>query len=339
MAEEAPRPAAAGAREDWRPSATIQALRARAEILRRIRAFLEGRGLWEVETPVLSAATATDPALESLETRCRAPGAPPRLYLQTSPEHAMKRLLAAGSGSIYQIARAFRDGEAGRLHNPEFTILEWYRVGFDELALMDEVEALVRAALAGFRELPERPFRRVAWKAAFEEAVGLDPAAVPAAELARVARARGLEPSPALEGDRAALEDWLLDAVVVPALACGGPFFLHDWPAERAALARLRPGNPPVAARFELFVDGIELANGYHELADPGEQRLRMERDRARRRRAGGACPPADGRLLAALEAGLPDCAGVALGVDRLVMVALGARSLAEVLAFPVDRA
>ncbi len=339
MAEEAPRSATAGAGEDWRPSAAIEALRARAEILRRIRAFLEARGLWEVETPVLSAATATDPAIDSLETRCRAPGAPPRLYLQTSPEHAMKRLLAAGSGPIYQITRAFRDGEAGRLHNPEFTILEWYRVGFDEHALMDEVEALVRTALAGHRELPQRPFRRLAWRAAFAEATGLDPLAAPAAELARLARAHGLEPSPALAGDRAALEDWLLDAVVVPALARGGPFFLHDWPAERAALARLRPGSPPVAARFELFVDGIELANGYHELADAAEQRLRMERDRARRRRAGRAVPPVDARLLAALEAGLPDCAGVALGVDRLVMLALGARSLAEVIAFPLPRA
>jgi len=332
-------PAPAAGPGDWLPSASLEALRARAGILRRIRGFFDARGVWEVETPLLAAATATDPALASLETRCTAPGAPAVLYLQTSPEHAMKRLLAAGSGSIYQITRAFRDGEAGRLHNPEFTLLEWYRVGFDEHALMEEVEALVREALAGFRAFPPRPFRRVGYREAFRETLGLDPARADARALARAARAEGLEPAGDLVRDRAALEAWLLGCVVVPRLSGAGPVFVHAWPAEQAALARVRPGAPPTAARFELFVDGLELANGYHELADPHEQRLRIERDRRHRRAAGLPVPPVDGRLLAALEAGLPDCAGVALGVDRLVMVALGLGDIRAAMAFPLERA
>lgn len=327
-----------GAGDDWRPAASGEALRARAAMLARIRAFFAERGVLEVETPLLGAATTTDPAIESLAVPVAAPGAPPRMYLQSSPEHAMKRLLAAGSGPIYQITRAFRGGEAGRLHNPEFTILEWYRPGFDDRALMEEVEALVRAALVGLRALPA--FRRLAYRDAFLAAAGIDPDRAGTKELAACAREAGLEPSGALAGDRRALESWLLTELVVPRLCTGGAVFVHDWPVEQAALARLKAGpDGTTAARFELFVDGLELANGYHELADAAEQHLRFERDRRRRRQAGAPVPEPDRRLIAALEAGLPDCAGVALGVDRLLMVGLGVRDIREVLTFPVERA
>jgi lysyl-tRNA synthetase class 2 len=313
----------------------------------------------EVETPCLGAAAVTDPHLHSLATRLGAGGAggPERtLYLQTSPEYAMKRLLAAGSGPIYQLARAFRDGEAGRRHNPEFTLLEWYRPGFDHHRLMDEVEELLAATL-GDEGLGERPIdegtgragpaERLTYAEAFRRHAGVDPFADPVARLADAARAAAGGAVPELGDDRDAWLALLMATVVERRLGWDGdrarPTFVHDFPASQAALARVREplpeGGPAIAERFELFVAGIELANGFHELADPAEQRRRFERDLARRRAAGLPEPPIDERLLTALDAGLPDCAGVALGFDRLVMLAAGARSIEEVLAFPIDRA
>jgi lysyl-tRNA synthetase class 2 len=317
-------------RDDWRPTATLEALRIRAEILATIRAFFDRRGVLEVETPLLSAATVTDLHLHSLSCELdRADG--DRRYLQTSPEFSMKRLLAAGSGPIYQICRAFRGGEAGRRHNPEFTILEWYRPGWDHHPLMDEIDALVAEVL----ETP--PGEHLSYAEVFEAHAGVDPHRASMSELGE--RVAVLAVRGTADLDRDDLLNLLLAEVVEPQLGRGRPTFVYDFPASQAALARLRPGEPALAERFELFVEGVELANGYHELTDPAEQRRRFERDLAERRRRDLPEVPADQRLMAALEAGMPDCAGVALGIDRLVMLKLGATDISEVIAFPIDRA
>jgi len=302
----------------------------------RIREFFAAHEVLEVETPALSDAAATDPPLHSLECQYHGPG-PRTLYLHTSPEFAMKRLLAAGSGSIYQFATVFRDNEAGRLHNPEFTLLEWYRVGVDHHALMDEVAALVRHALED--RVPSGPIQKLSYREAFERSLGLDPHSAPVAALAARARKNGLSiPASMPDDDPDAWRDLLLTHVVEPTLGRGQLTFLYDYPASQAALARIRPDHPPVAERFELYMEGIEIANGFHELTDAAEQRARFERDNTRRRERGAAALPMDERLLAALAHGLPECSGVALGFDRLVMCAAGAQSIGEVLAFPIKR-
>ncbi len=325
---------------DWQPSATLETLRLRARLLSSIRAFFERRGVLEVETSILSAAAVTDPNLASLSVRYTGPGAPHGrvLYLHTSPEFPMKRLLAAGSGSIYQICKVFRDGEAGRLHNPEFTMLEWYRVGFDHHALMDEVEALVTETLYECTDL--RPAERLTYRRAFREYAGIDPHETSVESLRECTLDHGVELAMGLEPDRRdAWLDLLLTHVVEPNLGDGRLTFLYDYPASQAALARVRAGEPPVAERFELYLGGVELANGFHELGDAGEQRRRFEADNERRRAAGLPPVPVDERLLAALMHGLPDCAGVALGFDRLVMIAGRLQSIDKALAFPVARA
>ena len=244
----------------------------------------------------------------------------------------MKRLLAAGSGPIYQIAKAFRRGEAGRRHNPEFTMLEWYRPGFDDEALMAEVDALVRQVLS------TPPAAHVPYGDLFMRHLGVDAHRADAAALREAAARCGIT-APELGEARDGWLDFLWSHAVEPHLGGDGrPLFVIDYPASQAMLARLRPGSPPVAARFELYLHGVELANGFHELADPEEQRRRFEADNAERRAAGLSAMPLDEYLLAALAHGLPDCSGVALGVDRLLMLRLGARDIAEVLAFPLSR-
>jgi elongation factor P--(R)-beta-lysine ligase len=325
---------------DWRPTANLDVLQLRARILQRIRAFFFERGVMEVETPLLSAAATTDPALASLVTHYTGPGFPggQALFLHTSPEFPMKRLLAAGCGSIYQICKVFRDGEAGRLHNPEFTLLEWYRVGFDHHRLMDEVAELVRDALSGHVTLA--PTEQLTYRAAFERHAGVDPHRCSARELAETAAAHGIEVTPALRAQSdSAWRDLLLTHVIEPKLGRGRLTFLYDYPAAQASLACIVPGDPPVAARFELYFNGIELANGFHELADAAEQRARFEEQLRNRAAAGLPEPPTDERLLDALASGLPKCAGVALGFDRLIMAAAGAGSIQDVIAFPIDRA
>jgi len=312
----------------YAPTASLAALRRRAELLARVRAFFAARGVLEVETPALSAAGVSDLALESLTATARSLGPKP-LYLHTSPEYAMKRLLAAGSGDIYQLCRVFRDGELGRWHQPEFTLLEWYRVGFDDARLMDEVDELLRAVLADGRTAWRTV--RVRYSDALEHALGVDASVAPERVSARLAE-RGVDVPRNLEPD--ALLDLAFASVVVPSFAPDALTFVCDYPATQAALARLKPGPPIVAARFEVFARGIELGNGFHELTDAAEQRRRFERELAARRRAGRNVPPLDEELLAALERGLPDCAGVAIGVDRLVALALGADGLAPALSF-----
>jgi lysyl-tRNA synthetase class 2 len=302
-------------------------------MLAAARNFFAARGVLEVDTPTLSAAAPSDPQLESLATRVAGCAAP--FYLATSPEYAMKRLLAAGSGDIYQICKVFRDEERGRWHNPEFTLLEWYRLGFDDARLMDEVEALVGELLLPHRAI-ERA-ERLSYAAALERHAGVDAHASGEAELADAAVRHGIECGAAL--DRDARLDLLMGLVVGPQLGRGRPCFVVDYPASQAALARLKPGVPTVAARFELYLDGLELANGFHELGDEAEQRARFTADLRLRRARGQAETPLDERFLAALEAGMPECAGVALGFDRLVAVALGAQRLTDVVAFGIEKA
>jgi lysyl-tRNA synthetase class 2 len=317
---------------DWRPSAALENLKLRARILAEIRAFFSARDVLEVETPLLSAAAATDPHLDSFRTRYLGPHAPHGrdCYLQTSPEFAMKRLLAAGSGPIFQICKAFRNGEAGRMHNPEFTMLEWYRPGFDHHALMDEVEALVDALLA------TGPGRRLTYRELFLEHAGVDPFAIDAAQARDCLQAHGIQATL----DESAPDEWLtliLTHVIEPRMGKGA-LFVYDFPASQAMLARLSPGVPPLAQRFELYVDGVELANGFHELNDAEEQRRRFEQELRQRHGQGLAALPLDEALIEALAHGLPDCAGVALGVDRLLMLAAGVGAIADVLSFPIDR-
>jgi lysyl-tRNA synthetase class 2 len=295
---------AGGSDPAWAPSCTLDALAARAELLATVRDFFRDRGVMEVQTGVIGAATVTEPAVESIVV-------PGLGFLQTSPEYQMKRLLAAGAPSIYQLGPVFRAGEAGRRHNPEFIMLEWYRLGFDDRRLMDEVAALVAAALGPGRVHQIR----------YADVVDRAPTTI------EVQARDGLS-----ERDLLDLRFSLGLETLPP-----GRWFVTDYPADQAALARRRPENPAVAARFELVVDGLEIANGYWELADPVEQRARFERDRAARRAAGQPVHEIDERLLAAIDNGLPDCAGVALGFDRLLMLKLGVRSLREVMPFPID--
>lgn len=307
-------------------------------MLARVRRFFDQRQVLEVETPLLSQAGSSDPALRSFRCQYTGPGAAtgaPR-WLPTSPELHMKRLLAAGAGAIYQVCKVFRDGELGRRHNPEFSMLEWYRPGFDHHRLMDEVEALVRDLMAPYRSFG--PVERLSYRAAFLHYVGIDPHRASAADLQARAAALGFHAPGSLQA-RDGWLDLLLTHRVEPALREHALCFIYDYPASQAALARIRPGTPPVAERFELYLDGVELANGFHELADAAEQARRFEADRQRRVREGLDGPAEDKLFLAALRHGLPDCAGVALGLDRLLMAALQLSDLGQALAFPWDRA
>lgn len=315
----------------WQPAASFEIIKSRARVLNQIRTFMAERGVLEVETPVLAHATVTDPNLRGFRTELHYPGSTTteELFLQTSPEYAMKRLLASGSGPIYQLTRVFRDGEAGRLHNPEFTMLEWYRPGFDHQQLMDELDQLLQC-------LQFSPARRRTYTSVFQEKIQLDPHRCDPGELKSFADANGLESG---ELDRTLLLDYIFSHYITPALGIDQPEFIYAYPACQAALARLSATHPPVAERFELFINGMEIANGFHELCDAEEQRERFAQDNARRQNSGlSVCKP-DEHLLAALDKGLPACAGVAVGIDRLLMARHYMNAIDEVLAFPVDRA
>lgn len=318
--------------------ASLEVLRLRASMLARIRAFFARLDVLEVDTPVLSRAASTDPALCSFITVYSGPGAAkgePR-HLHTSPEFPMKRLLAAGSGSIYQICKVFRDGESGPRHNPEFTLLEWYRTGFDERDLMDEVQQLLKYVLADV--MPVDTVQHWRYRELFIDIAGIDPFTATPAELRSLMQSRHNVAAVGLADDRDAWLDLVMTHVIEPLLD-NGLVFVRDYPASQAALARLRPGEPPVAARFEVYLNGIELANGFHELTDAVEQQQRFDNELQRRRKAGTETVKMDDSLLSALHAGLPDCAGVALGLDRLLMLASGSKRVQDVLAFPFDSA
>ena len=314
---------------------THEALLLRARLYAAIRAFFAARNVLEVETPILSAAANTEPNIESFATRFsgHVDAGPRERWLRTSPEFPLKRLLTAGVGDCYELGRVFRDGEAGRRHNPEFSLLEWYRVGFDHRKLAAETVALVQEALAlaGRRAaVIERSYA-----ALFMESLGLDPQRAGLADLRAPLADVAIEPTGLTRDDWL---DLLLTHRIQPTFPADRITVIHDYPASQCALARIRAGNPPVAERFELYLGMQELANGYRELNDAAEQRARFEHDNARRRARGQRELPLDERLLAVLD-DLPDCAGVALGIDRLLMAMLGSEAIADVLAFPFDQA
>ncbi|HUG93916.1 MAG TPA: EF-P lysine aminoacylase EpmA [Planctomycetaceae bacterium] len=351
---------------DSLPTASLTTLRLRAGLRAALRRFFERHGYLEVETPILSHDVVVDAHLEPFVTRWDAAGGGlaaagavaggRELFLQTSPEFGMKRLLAAGATAIYQVTRGFRNGERGRLHNPEFTLIEWYRTGDTHHDQMDFAEELVASffaeaeRLTAYEHQPEaptrdvdslaRPFSRITYDDAFAQFAGsrvLDPCA---SDLAALAARHGIAAPPGLApDDRDGWLNLLLAELVEPRLGVERPTFLYDYPASQGALARLRPDDPRVAERFELYIQGVEICNGYHELLDADELRRRMGEQAELRRREGRRALPMENRLLEAMESGLPACSGVALGFDRLLMAAVGAGSLDEVTAFPIDRA
>jgi lysyl-tRNA synthetase class 2 len=320
---------------DWRPGASLERLRRRAHMLAGIRAFFAERDVLEVDTAQLVNFAVTDVNIHSAEVRW--PGADGRArYLHTSPEYAMKRLLAAGSGDIYQMCHVFRGEEQGTLHNSEFMIVEWYRLGWTLEALMDEVDQLLRRQLGAASGAPAQ---YLTYEQAFLDALGLSPLRATDSALAECARACGFDAALIRRCERDELLDLLMGARVGPRLGADGPVFVHRYPASQAALARLDPTDPRVALRFELYLRGVELANGFEELSDPQEQRRRFADDQRVRAARNLPVPAMDEYLLAALAAGLPPCAGVALGFDRLLMVASAAATIDEVLAFGSARA
>jgi lysyl-tRNA synthetase class 2 len=285
----------------------------------------------EVDTPAMSHATVTDIHLHTFQTKFIGPGYADgsKLYLMTSPEFHMKRLLAAGSGCIYQINKAFRNEENGRFHNPEFTMLEWYRVGFDHHKLMDEMDALLQVVLeCGQAE-------RMTYQQAFIDVLGVCPLEGTMAELKLAAEKLGLSDIAQPEEDRDTLLQLLFSIGVEGKIGQSAPAFVYDFPASQAALAKINKQDSRVADRFEVYFKGIELANGFHELDDPQEQLKRFEQDNAKRIEMGLSPQPIDHHLIAALKSGLPECAGVALGVDRLIMLAIGCDHIDQVTAFP----
>ena len=322
--------------DHWRPSTSLQAIQFRADLLARLRQYFAQQGVLEVETPLITSGTIPDPHIPSFSLDLHHSGINSKRYLNTSPEFAMKRLLAAGSGSIYQVCKAFRQGEQGKLHNPEFTLLEWYRVEFDHHQLMDDVAALIAQLSKGHREF--EPEERLTYRAVFQRYLGLDPFG-DIQDIIACARDQGIGPVPGLsDTDRDGWLDLIMGQCIHPRLGENRMTFVYDYPASQAALARVREEKPPVAERFELFINGVELANGFHELQDAVEQRERFVQELMRRKVAGLATVSLDEHFLKALEAGLPDCSGVALGLDRLQLVLMGANSLDEVIAFPFNR-
>lgn len=328
----------------------------RALMLKNIRAFFDGRDVIEVETPLLSKYATTDPHLESLSSRFREQN----YYLNTSPEYAMKRLLASSKQAIYQICKAFRDDELGANHNPEFSMLEWYRPGYDDMQLMQELAALVTALLdaagldaigldaagldaIGLDDTETGPARKIeftykSYQQAFEEAIGLNPHQTTTDECYRLAVAHRVEIPQGLTIADAVDDwlDWLLTQTVLPAFNKDGFTFLYDYPASQCALARIERNEQQVvvAKRFELFFGEIELANGFHELTDADEQLSRFQQENKVRLQSGLRAVEIDENFIAALRHGLPECAGVALGLDRLLMVITGSNHIDQVLTF-----
>ncbi len=345
----------------WRPTATRAMLQQRAILLPRACSFFADGGVLEVDTPMVVNAPVTDvhihsarvdlgapmaatvappPGLPAATAAAQPPHAPRPYFLHTSPEYAMKRLLTAGSGDIYQICHVVRGFERGRLHNAEFTLIEWYRLGFTLDDLMSEVDALVRALLGPIAS--DHISERITYREAFLRELRLDPFTASLSELRQAAGKLGFAAAAAAttaHPQRDELLDLLMGAAVGPRLGANALTFVHGYPATQAALARLDPRDPRAALRFELYCEGVELANGFNELASATEQRARFDQDNAERRRTGLPVFPPDEFLLAALEAGLPECSGVALGFDRTVMLATGAKTIDAVLPFPTERA
>jgi lysyl-tRNA synthetase class 2 len=318
-----------GAFETWRPGASRHAVEARARLLADIRAFFSARNVLEVETPILSRAGNSDPNI-----RCFSTDEDQKRYLRTSPEYAMKRLLASGHRHIYELGRVFRADEQGRFHNPEFTLLEWYRSEVSYLELADETAELIR--LCGHGAYDDWPLQRWSYRELFREYTGLDPFFCTESDLSGCAAERGIHA--AVRGPTEWL-DLILARVIQPSLPGECITVVCDYPPEQAALARIRADDPAVAERFEVYLGQMELANGYQELRDPAEQKARFEREVRLREARAEESAPIDFNLIAALEHGLPECSGVALGVDRLLMSLLKLERMDSVVTFGSERA
>lgn len=312
----------------WRPSASLLALRARAEFMANLRQFFTKKGYLEVETPIMGRYGITDPYLANIKASFRGHD----YALQTSPEYHMKRLLAAGSGPIFQLARVFRDDELGRWHNPEFTLLEWYQLGIDHHSLLAEVDELMQQMIG----CP--PLQIMTYQQVFQECCGINPLQTTIEILQSCVCQYGLEG--VLDSEEQDCDQYLfllMSHVIEPSLAAKSvPTAIINFPASQASLAQIING---CAARFEVYYQGVELANGFYELTDPSAQAERFQKDNAIRAEQGKALAGIDNLLLQALEHGLPRCAGVALGIDRLLALALGQPSLSTCMAFDFSRA
>ncbi len=310
----------------WQPTASIDIIKQRAILLRQIRNFMECRQILEVDTPVLSHYANSDPYIQSLKTLNVFEKETP-LYLHTSPEFCMKRLLAAGSGSIYQIAHVFRDEESGKKHHTEFSMLEWYRTGFDYYQLMNEIgELLLDIGLTQ----PDK----MTYAEAFAETIQINPHTANIKQLQEISAKHGWG---ADSDDHHALLDYIFSEAVIKKLNNSQPLLIYDYPEFMVALATIKPGKPCVAERFELFINGMEIANGFNELCDVNEQRKRFEAEVNIRKEKELSEHPIDHYLLASLNSGLPKSSGVALGLDRLLMVLSGKDDIKEVMTFTLD--
>ncbi|WGE59020.1 elongation factor P--(R)-beta-lysine ligase [Actinobacillus equuli] len=318
---------------EWKPTASIQNLIKRSQIMAEIRQFFKDRGVLEVETPALSEFSVTDVHLSTFSTQFLSPFASEAktLHLMTSPEYHMKRLLAAGSGSIFQLCRVFRNEEAGKRHNPEFTMLEWYRPHFDMYRLINEVDDLLQ-------QIPDcEPAESYSYQFVFQTYVGLDPLSATRAQLVEKARKHGFPCED--DENRDTLLQFLFSEIVEANIGKERPTAVYHFPSSQAALAQISSEDHRVAERFEVYYKGLELANGFHELSDAKEQMRRFEQDNVQRAQMGLPAQQLDTRFLAALKAGIPNCSGVALGVDRLMMIAMNAEKIDEVMAFGVENA
>ncbi|WGE83336.1 elongation factor P--(R)-beta-lysine ligase [Actinobacillus equuli] len=318
---------------EWKPTASIQNLIKRSQIMAEIRQFFKDRGVLEVETPALSEFSVTDVHLSTFSTQFLSPFASEAktLHLMTSPEYHMKRLLAAGSGSIFQLCRVFRNEEAGKRHNPEFTMLEWYRPHFDMYRLINEVDDLLQQILDC------EPAESYSYQFVFQTYVGLDPLSATRAQLVEKARKHGFPCED--DENRDTLLQFLFSEIVEANIGKERPTAVYHFPSSQAALAQISSEDHRVAERFEVYYKGLELANGFHELSDAKEQMRRFEQDNVQRAQMGLPAQQLDTRFLAALKAGIPNCSGVALGVDRLMMIAMNAEKIDEVMAFGVENA
>ncbi|MDA6067945.1 elongation factor P--(R)-beta-lysine ligase [Idiomarina abyssalis] len=322
---------------NWRPTADWSVLVKRAELMRQVRQFFYERQITEVDTHLLSQFGVTDCHLNNLTTEFKhpLPSGKKKLYLQTSPEYAMKRILAAYGQDIFQLSHVVRDDEIGRFHNPEFTLLEWYRVGYDDVQLITEVSELL-TSLCGAPET-----KVVTYQQAFIEYLGVDPLSSAGVDTIR----RHLVERPSLsewmskETDEDTILQVAFSELIESQFPDNRPICVTEFPQSQAALARIDSNDARVARRFEFYYRGVELANGYHELSDAAEQRVRFKKDNEWRERHGREIQPEDTRLLDALDSGLPACSGVALGFDRLLMIICGANTISEVLPFAIDTA
>ena len=324
--------------ESWKPSCDVKHLRLRAQMLATIRRFFDQKSVLEVETPLLCSATGTDPQLDFFSSFYHSSPNDKEMFLQTSPEFAMKRLLASGSGSIFQICKAFRNGEFGRFHNPEFSILEWYKVDFTLQQLMDEVAELIAEVLSGSYLL--NSINKISYVELFEQVTGLNPLVFCQKSYASYAEKNAISDAILLCGDDHSMWlDFIFSYKVQTALDKQSLYMVYGYPAIQSSLARINLDNPAIADRFEVFIDGVEIGNGFYELADAEEQETRFDKENEFRLLNGRVKVEKDSYFLDALSAGLPDCSGIALGLDRLLMIVSDAQSLNEVIAFPFNRA